>query len=60
MTAAESNRKWAERARWCRGQAIEAARDLPPRHGDEPKSMTELSVEFWRGLADNIDKGMTA
>lgn len=54
MTSAERKRKWVERALWCHMQADERARDLPPRGEEESKSMAELSVEFWRGMAQNI------
>ncbi|MBJ7575675.1 hypothetical protein [Luteimonas sp. MC1828] len=54
MIAADANRKWLERARWCHRQADEAERDLQPRGVDEPKSMTELAVDFWRGMALTI------
>lgn len=60
MISVDENRKWVERARWCRRQADETERDLPPRGEGEAKSMAELSVEFWRGLADNIEEGMIA
>lgn len=60
MTAVERNRKWVERARWWSRQADAIERDLPSRRDGEPKSMAELSVELWRGLADNIEKEMTA
>ena len=54
MTSVEGKRKWVERALWCRRQADETERDLPPGGEGESKSMAELSVEFWRGTAQNI------
>lgn len=58
MTA-DKIRIWRERVRWCIAQADAIERDLPPRSDCDPKTMAEMSVDFWRGMAASIEKELT-
>ena len=60
MIADNRKQVWRDRARWCIEQAIETERTLQPRGECEAKTMAEVSVEFWRGMARDITESLDA